>query len=179
MRILLLAIITFSASISVQAQTTPRQPTANGKIGYVDVENVIARLPEYKQMEVKLEEMKKRLSDELQTKRQSFENLYTDYMQNANAMADSSRVKAEGQLQQMDEEIKQFQRDAQNTFVNTKKLFLGPVYLRLGGVIREVAVENGFSMILPYRVGNSELLLHSDAKLDVSELVVKKFTATK
>lgn len=179
MRILLFAIVVFFASFNAQAQTASKQPTANGKVGYVDVENLILQLPEYKQMEAKLQETQKKLSDELVAKREAFQNMYVNYMQNAKTMADSSKVKVEGQLQQMDADLQQFQRDAENTFVNTRKLFLGPVYLKLGGVIREVAIENGFSMILPYRVGSGELLLHSDTKLDVSELVLKKFTAAK
>lgn len=178
-RILLYAIFAFSTSVSVQAQTSPKQPTANNKIGYIDLDNVILQLPEYKQMEVKLQQTQKKLSDEMLAKREALETLYTDYMQNGQSMPDSSKVKTEAQLQQMDAELQQFQRDAENTFVNTKKLFLGPVYLKLGGVIRDVAIENGFSMILSHRVGSGKLLLHSDAKLDVSELVVKKFAATK
>lgn len=194
MRILLFAIITLTVSFS-HAQTkkqskqaapaskptapAPKQPTADGKIGYLDIENVIVQLPEYKQLEIKLEETRKRLGGELETKRQAFENLYTDYMRNARTMADTSRTKVEGQLQQMDAEIRQFEQSAQNTLVNTRKLILGPVYLKLGGVIRDVAIENGYSMILPYRIGDGEFILRSDTTLDVSNLVVKKFSATK
>jgi outer membrane protein len=179
MRILLFAFLAFSASFNVKGQTQPKQPTANGKIGYFDIDNVIVQLPEFKQLEVKLQETQKKYSDQLEEKRQSFEMLYTDYMRNGKTMPDSSRTKAEGQLQQMDAEIRQFQQDAQNTFENTKKLFLGPVYLKLGGVIRDVAIENGYSMILPYRIGSGEFLLHTDTTRDVSQLVIKKFTATK
>ena len=194
MRILFFAIITLTASFA-HAQTkkqpkqaapvsqptapTPKQPTANGKIGYLDIDNVIVQLPEYKQLEVKLEETQKRLGNELQAKREAFENLYTDYMRNARTMADSSRTKAENQLQQMDADIRQFEQSAQNTLVNTRKLILGPVYLKLGGVIRDVAVENGYSMILPYRIGDGEFILRSDTTLDVSDLVVKKFSSSK
>jgi outer membrane protein len=177
MRKCILLLVSVMGFLSASAQTPVKQPTADGKIGYVDVDNVILQLPEYKQLETKLQETQKRLSDELLTKRQDFERLYTDYMRNGKTMPDSSRVKAEENLQRMDAEIQQFQADAQNTFENTKKLFLGPVYLKLGGVIRDVAIENGFSMILPYRVGNSELLIHTDTKLDVSDLVLKKFTS--
>jgi outer membrane protein len=183
MRIPVLLFVVFLTAFGVQAQTkpttqTPASPQAQtGKVGYVDVENVISQLPEYKKLELKLEETRKKFSDDLFARQQNFEKLYTTYMQNGKSMPDSSRVKAENQLQQLDAEMQQFRQDAQNTFENTKKLFLGPVYLKLGGVIRDVAVENGYSMILPYRVGQSELLLHSLPQNDVSDLVVKKFTA--
>ncbi|HEY0653162.1 MAG TPA: OmpH family outer membrane protein [Chryseosolibacter sp.] len=183
MRILVLLFVTVSAAFIAQAQTAkpasapPAKAVASGKVGYVDVEGVIAQLPEYKQLEVKLQEMQKKFSDDLFARQQNFERLYTQYVQNARSMPDSSRVKAENQLQQLDAEMAQFNQDAQNTFENTRKLFLGPVYLKLGGVIRDVAIENGYSMILPYQVGNGELLLHSDSKHNVSDLVVKKFTS--
>jgi outer membrane protein len=183
MKILQVLFVALTTAFTLQAQTKPAAqqsatlPPQTGKVGYVDVENVISQLPEYKQLETRLGETRKKFSDDLFSRQQNFEKLYTAYMQNGKSMPDSSRVKAENQLQQLDAEMQQFRQDAQNTFENTKKLFLGPVYLKLGGVIRDVALENGYSMILPYRVGQSELLLHSDPKLDVSDLVVKKFTA--
>ena len=188
MRILLFAIIVFSLPFAVKAQKkgqakqptqAVKEPTANGKIGYIDIDNVIVQLPEYKQMEVKLQETQKKLSEDLVAKREAFKTLYTEYIQNSKSMADSSRTKAENELDQLSIEIDQFQQNADNTFSNTRKLFLGPVYLKLGGVIRDVAIENGFSMILPYRIGSGQFLLHSDTTLDVSNLVVKKFVATK
>jgi outer membrane protein len=189
MRILIFALVAMSASFTTEAQkkqtpTKPAetklpQPTANGKIGYIDIDNVISQLPEFKQLEIKLQETQQKLRDDLTAKRQSFETLYTDYMQNGKDMPDSSRAKAEGELQQLNAEIQQFQQDAQRTVDNTKKLFLGPIYLKLGGVIHDVAIENGFSMILPHKIHNQDFLLHSDPKLDVSQLVVKKFVGEK
>jgi outer membrane protein len=187
-RILCFAFLAFSTAVSAQKSkpatpvqnnkpiATP-QPTANGKIGYVDVESVISQLPEYKQLETKLTETRKKLSDDMFTRQQNFQQAYSNYTQNARDMADTTRTRMEGQLQQMDADMQQFRADAENTLTNTRKLFLGPVYLKLGGVIHDVAVENGFSMILPYRVGNGELLLHTDPALDVTSLVVKKFGA--
>ena len=48
-----------------------------------------------------------------------------------------------------------------------------------GTSLRRIAIENGYSMILPYRIGSGEFLLHTDTTRDVSQLVIKKFTATK
>ncbi|HEY0741787.1 MAG TPA: OmpH family outer membrane protein [Chryseosolibacter sp.] len=178
MKILVLAALGLFVSLSADAQTQAQpkqQPASAGKIGYIDVESVIVQLPDYKKLEAKLQETQKKLSDEMLTKQQTFEKHYADYLRDAKSMADSSRVKAEEQLTQMDADIRQFEADAQNTFENTKKLYLSPIYLKLGGVIREVAVENGFMMILPYRIGQGQLLLRTDATLDVSQLVLKKF----
>lgn len=180
MKKLLFAFIGLFVSLGAdgQSQVQPKpEPTVGGKIGYVDLERVVAQLPDYKALEVRLQETQKKLSDEMLAKQQSFEKLYAEYLRDGKSMADSSRVKAEEQLTQLDAEIQQFEVDAQNTFDNTKKLYMSPIYLKLGGVIREVAVENGFMMILPYRIGGSEFLLRTDAALDVSELVVKKFTS--
>jgi outer membrane protein len=183
MKILVVLCVVLSVAFSAQSQSKSavkapaKLPAQTGKVGYVDVDNVIAQLPEYKKLELKLQETRKKFSDDMFARQQNFERLYSDYTQNAKSMPDSSRVKAENQLQQMDAEMQQFRQDAQNTFENTKKLFLTPVYLKLGGVIHDVAIENGYSMILPYRVGQSELLLHSEPKNDVSDLVLKKFTA--
>ena len=180
MRILILAVAGLFVSLNADAQTTqavPTQPASGSKIGYVDVESVIVQLPDYKKLEIKLQETQKKLSDEMLMKQQAFEKQYADYLRDAKSMPDSSRAKAEEQLTRMDADIRQFEADAQNTFENTKKLYLSPIYLRLGGVIRDVAVENGFTMILPYRIGSGEFLLRTDSTFDVSQLVLKKFGA--
>lgn len=171
----LLTLLFVAAATVVQAQSQPAAKPATGKIGYVDVENVIGQLPEYKELGVKIQETRKSMSEKLAAKQQNFETAYTNYMQNAKTMADTTRTRIEGQLQAMDNDIQQFKADAENTFVNTRKLVLGPVYLKLGGVIRQVAAENGYMMVLPYRVGSGELLLHSDANHDLTAVVVKKY----
>jgi outer membrane protein len=175
----LLTFVFILLSVLVQAQTKPADAVASGKIGYLDVENLVAQLPEYKQLQTKMQETRKSMSDRLFEKQQNFQRVYSDYMQNGESMADTTRARVEGQLRQLDNEMQQFRAEAENTFENTKKLFLAPVYLRLGGVIQQVAAENGFIMILPYRVGNADMILQADPKLDISELVLKKMTAAK
>jgi outer membrane protein len=170
-------LIFLGMSCLVNAQTKPSAPVANDKIGYVDIDNVIAQLPEYKKLETKLQETRKKMSDDLFDKQQAFDRAYSYYMQNARDLADTTRTRLEGELEIMNTEMQEFSANAERTFENTKKLYLAPVYLRLGEVIRSVAIEHGFSMILPYRVGSGELLLHSDAKLDISQLVIAKLSS--
>lgn len=177
MRVLML--IFLAASNLAAAQTKPADSPISGKVGYLDVESLISKLPEYGQLQAKMQETRKQLSDDLFKKEQGFQIAYNTYLQDAKQMSDTTRATAEGQLQQLDSEIRQLRADAENTLENTKKLYLSAVYLRLAAVLKEVASENGFIMILPYTVGNAELLLHSDSKFDVSPLVLKKMTDVK
>ena len=175
----LLTFIFLTITVCASGQTKPTETVATGKIGYLDVEKLVAQLPEYKKLQDKMEETRRTMSDKMYDKQQNFQRVYTDYAQNVKTMADTTRARYEAQLQQLDNDIQQFRNDAVNTFENTKKLMLAPVYLKLGSVIRDVAIENGYIMILPYTVHDGELLLHSDPKLDVAPLVLKKMTEVK
>lgn len=150
-----------------------------GRVGYVDVERVVAQLPETKQMEQKLVEVRAKLAQELQDKQQNFQRVYSFYTSNSKNLVDSTRTKLENQLQLLQQELQQFEGEAQSTFDNTQRLYMAPVYLKIGNVIAQVASEKGYSLIIPVKIDGNYFVLFSDKKLDVSDLVLTKYTSAK
>jgi outer membrane protein len=56
----------------------------------------------------------------------------------------------------------------QNDLVN-------PVFIKVGKAIEEVALENGFAYIInPQMIGGSDVLLFTDEKYNISNLVLAK-----
>ena len=56
---------------------------------------------------------------------------------------------------------------------------MNPVFTKVGKAIEDVAKEQGYSFILnPQLIGGGDILLYSDEKYDVSDLVLKKMGIT-
>lgn len=153
-----------------------QQPS--GQIVYADTEYIIARMPAMKELQDKVMETQTKLQGEYNEKTQQLQKMYADYTAALSTMADSTRQKTETALQQLNAELQQFPQDARVTIENTRKLYMAPVYLQVGKAIDQVARENGFSAILPLKIGDFALLVYADKKMDVSDLVLQKLGIT-
>ena len=52
---------------------------------------------------------------------------------------------------------------------------MNPVFIKVGKAIEEVALENGYSYIInPQMIGGGDVLLFTDEKYNISNLVLKK-----
>lgn len=148
------------------------------KVAYADIEYIIARIPDTEELNERLKSTQATLQSDYEAKRAQFQKQYEDYSANASTMSDTARVKAESELQSLNREIQEFPQHAKTTLDNTRRLWMAPIYLKIGNAIEAVATENGYSMILPSVISGVELLLYSDASRNVSDLVLAKFGVT-
>lgn len=167
-------LVALTAGYFVNAQA----PKLAERVGYADMEYIISQLPEVKEIQTEMKSTQDQLRTQIQEKSTQVEKQYQDFTANMDNMADSSRVNAQQQLEQAMGELEQMQRSAQNTLQNKQKLYMAPIYLKVSRAIDEVAKENGFSIILTNKVGTYSLLLYEEPKLNVSDLVLKKFGVT-
>ncbi len=149
-----------------------------GKVGYASVEYIVSQLPDMKEIEAELKSTQTQLRNQLQSKSQEVQQQYTDFNANAGSMTDTVRINTQRKIEQAMAELEQMQQEAQQTLENKRKLFMAPIYLNVNRVIREVAVENGFDIILTDRVSGYDLLLFNTEQLDISNLVLQKLGVT-
>ena len=173
MRTLFILLFGFAAS-AAQAQTTPTQ-----KIGYADWEYIFGQLPDYKQIDNELKTHGTQLENQLKAK-------YTEYQAKLNAYngmpattPDAVKKDKEGELAQLQESIQKFQQDAQTSIQKKQSDLMVPVFSKVGKAIEAVAKENAFTFIINAQVsGGLDVLLYSDEKYNISDLVLKKLGIT-
>jgi outer membrane protein len=166
----LLFLIAFAVASSVTyAQEVPF------KVAYADIEYILARIPDMQELNEKLKSTQTQLQGDYEAKQAQFQKQYQNYAESMKTMTDTVRANAERELQLLNNEIQQFPQEAKNTLDNTRRLWMAPMYLKIGNAIESVAVENGYSIIIPSKVNGIELLLYSDVSRDVSKLVLAKF----
>ena len=145
------------------------------KIGHADWEYIFSQLPEYKQIENELRTFETHLQNQLKTKREEIETKYKAYTVLAANTPDAIRKDKESELAYLQENIQKFQQDAQISMQKKQNDLVSPIFIKVGKAIEAVALENGFSYIInPEMIGGGDVLLFTDEKYNVSNLVLKK-----
>lgn len=160
--------------ISAKAQEKPL------KIGYTNVDYLVASMPESKQIEAELKTYKDQLDKQLETKVKEFREKYEAYEKGASMMTDVIRADKEKELQDMNGQIEAFQRNAEQSLQEKQQKLMKPVLEKIQKAIDDVAVENNYTYVFSSdgAMGQVPIILHGPDNLNVSDLVLKKMGVT-
>ena len=171
MRTLFLLLFCVSA-VSAQAQETQ-------KIGYADWEYIFSQLPEFKQIDNELKTHGTQLENQLKAKYADYESKVKAYQGMPATTPDAIKADKERELAALQESIQKFQQDAQTSLQNKQTALMDPVFKKVGKAIEDVAKENGFAFIMaPQVMGGGDILLYSDEKYNISDMVLKTMGVT-
>ena len=157
---------------------TSAQAQAPLKIGYTDVQYVLAQMPESKQIESELKTYNTQLEGQLKSKSAELETKYKSYQQGEATMTDIVKADKQKEMQGMQQSIQEFQRNAEQSLQQKQQALLKPALDKLQKNIDLVANENGYTYVFNSDGGGSPLLLHAPKEGDISDLVLKKMGVT-
>jgi outer membrane protein len=157
---------------------TSAQAQAPLKIGYTDVQYVLAQMPESKQIESELKTYNSQLEAQLKSKYAEYQTKGEAYQKAAGTMTDVVKADKEKELQGLQQSIQEFQQSAQQSLQQKQQTLLKPALDKLQKNIDIVADENGFTYVFNSDGGGSPLLLHAPKEGDISDLVLKKMGIT-
>jgi len=159
------------------AQTQPQSVVQ--KIGYADWDVIFVQLPEYKQIEAEMKTHQSQLENQMKAKQLDFETKLKAYQSMPATTPDAIKADKERELQGLQEGFQKFQQDAQTSLQNKQTTLMEPIYAKVGKAIEEVARENGYAFIInPQLIGGGDILLYSDDKYNITDLVLKKMGVT-
>jgi outer membrane protein len=153
----------------------------NVKIGYTNLEYILAQLPESKQVETQLKEFEKQLQTSLQSKYNEYEQKLAAYREGSATMAPIVKEDKEKELMNLQNSIREFEEKAQNEMQKKQVELLEPVLNKVQKSIDKVAEANGFSYVLSTHtdMGGSAIILYAKNKEDnISDLVLKDLGVT-
>jgi len=157
---------------------TSAQAQAPLKIGYTDVQYVLAQMPESKQIESELKTYNTQLEAQLKSKYADYQAKGEAYQKGSATMTDVVKADKEKELQGLQQSIQEFQQSAQQSLQQKQQVLLKPALDKLQKNIDLVATENGFTYVFNSDGGGSPLLLHAPKEGDISDLVLKKMGIT-
>lgn len=139
---------TLRTLIALFAITLWAAPTASAqKMGYVDLQELMQLMPEYKKANTDMENYGKSLEEELKRLSDEFQRKVGDYQKNEKTMTEVRKEVLQKELQDMQSRIQEFQQDAQEKIRKKEADLLKPIIEKAKGAISQVAKEKGYSYI--------------------------------
>ena len=165
------ALVVMGSSFATFAQGT-------FKFGYTNVEYILSYMPEAKQVESDYKAFETQLQTQLQAKGQEFQTKLQEYQQGAATMTELVRADRESELQNLQQRLETFQRNAQEQLANKQAELYSPLFEKISAAVKEVRVANGYDAIFSTGVPGVDILLDADEKYDIYDLIFKKLGFT-
>ena len=144
----------------------------NHKLGYIDFQDLMQQMPDYKKANSDMEIFGKQLEDELKKMSAELEKKGEDYQKQEPKMADAIKEMKMKELRDMQARIQEFQQSAQQNVRKKEEELLKPIIEKAKRAISDVAKENNFYYVFDASPGSP--LLYKPEGEDVMSIVKKK-----
>jgi outer membrane protein len=142
------------------------------KIGHINMQELIAAMPESDSAQANLQKMTKEMQANYQQMQAEFNKKYEEYTKNSKSYNDLVRSTKEAELSDMNKRMQEFQTSAQQKLQEQNQKLLKPILDKATKAITEVGKENKFTYILDTAQG---LVVYSGADaIDVMPIARKK-----
>lgn len=145
---------------------------AQQKFAYIEFQDLMTQMPEYKKANADMESYGKTLQDQLKSMNEELEKKYSDYQKNQTKMVDAIKELKEKDLRDMQSRIQEFQETAQESVRKKESELLKPIVEKAKTAISQVAKENGYGYVFDSSQGSP--LLYKPEGDNLMPLVKKK-----
>lgn len=155
---------------TILATTAVLASAQQGKIAYINSQELLSLLPEAKVANAKLTAYAKEFETQYQAYGQEYQNLVNE-IQNNPALTEVAREAKVQDAVMLEQRIQQFEQDSQTKLDNKKSELFQPIITATTETIKTVAKENGYT----YVIDNSlSVLIMAPEGDDILPLVKKK-----
>jgi outer membrane protein len=150
-------------------------PMSAQKIGYINTETILNKIPAYKTAQDQLEQQRQQFQKEIETNYQKVDDLYKSYQADKVLLTDDMKKRRENEIITKEQEVKELQRKyfAQDGSLAKKtEELLKPIQDRITNAVKEVATEDGYAMIID--IANNPSVVFSAPRYDISDKIIGK-----
>lgn len=149
------------------------------EIGYVDPQAVLAKMPEMKAIQQRLQNFVDRKREELAQKEQNFNQEVQSYQQKSSVISDAARQKEEERLGQLNAELQQFRTQLQQEVQQKQQELVGPLLQQINEAINKVASDMGLTYVLNTTTSNGDVIIlyasdEAQQKYDITDRVMRQ-----
>ena len=176
MRSAALAALVVAASVSTAAVASAQQPAAapasSLKIGYIDVQRVLARSAAGVAAREQLEKERAGIQKEMDGRRQELEKLRDEIEKKGPLMTADARREKQEQFDRKRRDAARAADDYQKELEKREATLLQKVLQEMGGVIERVGKEKNYFMIVEKRNAG---VLYATADADLTDEVIRAY----
>jgi outer membrane protein len=167
---LALGILTGGAS----AQTAPVTATG-GKIGVIEVQKIVQESAIGKESLARVQKLQQAKQEDLVKRQKELRDMEQKIQDQGKALSEDAMEKLQKDYQAKALDLKRFQDDAQRELEESQRKELGELEKRIMPVINEVAREQGYALV--FNKFNSGLLFADEKSVDLTDAVITKFNS--
>lgn len=147
---------------------------AEFKVAVVDVQRVVQESASGKESLARVQKLQQAKAEDLQKRQKELRDLEQKIQEQGKSLSEEAMDKLQKDYQQRALDMKRFQDDAQRELEETQRRELGELERRLLPLIQAAAKEMGYSLIFnKYQSG----LLHATEDADITDSVITRFNS--
>lgn len=146
---------------------------AQHRIGYVDTEYILSKLPEYRTVQQRLDQMVREWQQELDQRRQEIDRMFEEYQARELLYTPEERQRRREEIARAEEELDRLRQQyfgPEGELFRQQETLLRPVQERVLEAIEKVAREEGYDYVLDKAA--APVLLYAPPEHDLSDRVL-------
>lgn len=144
---------------------------AQTKVGTVDSELIVAKMPQLKTVQDRLKKYGAKLDSINNIKISEYDSKVKAFNEASKTMSEEDKKTKYGEIAKMNQEIGKFRQNGTQLMQLRRGEYMRPLYKKIADVVEQVAKENGYTQILT-TTGNQ--FAYFDQKHDITKLVMEK-----
>lgn len=148
---------------------------AQQKIGYIDSEQILNRLPEYQDAQQRLERLAQQWQQQLEAMQREIDQLFRDYQAREVLYTEEMRRQKQQEILNKERALEQFREQKfgpQGELFQQQTQLIRPIQERVLQALRQVAEEQGYDFV--FDRSGSLLFLYARPQYDLTDLVLQK-----
>ena len=117
------------------------------KLGRINMQELIAVMPETQEMQTKLQAYVKDLQEQMETLQVELNNKYNDYLKEHDSLAEGVRNVREQEIQDMQNRLQQFNAWAENDLQKKRAEMLEPIITKANDAVTKVSKAGGYTAV--------------------------------
>lgn len=166
-KIILISIIALSLLFVGNAVAQTAQ-----QIAFVNSNELLEAIPDKVAATNTINDLNKKYKDELQVMQNDYNKKYSDFISYQNSMADNVRLRRMQELYELERQINNFMKVAQDDILNQEQILIAPLRKKVKDAIHQVGIEQGFVCI--YDLANPAIAFVTPDATNATDLVKQK-----
>jgi len=156
-----LILIVFFTSVSGFSQS---------KVGTVDIDFIISRMPELPQVNDNLRDYGTSLDKQLQEKMTNYQGLLEIYNTSVDSFTEEQLQKKQSEVMALEQEITRFQQNGVQLMRIREDELKRPLYQKIGLSLEKIAKAENYTQVLS--VGDNNAVIYLDPALDLTLAII-------
>jgi outer membrane protein len=170
-------LLTVAAALLVWGHT--HQARAQQKIGYVDTQSILEKLPEYSSVQQKLNELENKWRAEIEDQKQKVQTLRDEYQASELLYTEEERKQKRKAIQEAQREVEQLRQryfGPEGRLYSRQRKLMRPIQQRILSATEEVATEEGYDYV--FDKSEKVLFLYARDEHNLNDLVLRRLGIT-